>query len=183
MASAFPAIVVYAQELLPGRVGMIAGLFFGLAFGMGGIGAVADRLAGRPPGHPVRVPALRLAAGDRPAGRVPARSGPPAGLSRAQARQKGLCASAIAAARGRPMSSIRCGPTRSRRRSSARYWRRALQACQGRCGVLATHRAAGPRTVEQGHRGQRAHGRLLRIRKLWAGALQHRFLRPANQAI
>jgi FSR family fosmidomycin resistance protein-like MFS transporter len=41
MASAFPAIVVYAQELLPGRVGMIAGLFFGFAFGMGGIGAVA----------------------------------------------------------------------------------------------------------------------------------------------
>ena len=40
MASAFPAIVVYAQELLPGRVGMIAGLFFGLAFGLGGIGAV-----------------------------------------------------------------------------------------------------------------------------------------------
>ncbi|MGE3291137.1 MAG: MFS transporter [Geminicoccaceae bacterium] len=41
MASAFPAIVVYAQEILPGRVGMIAGLFFGFAFGMGGIGAVA----------------------------------------------------------------------------------------------------------------------------------------------
>jgi MFS transporter, FSR family, fosmidomycin resistance protein len=41
MASAFPAIVVYAQELMPGRVGMIAGLFFGFAFGMGGIGAVA----------------------------------------------------------------------------------------------------------------------------------------------
>jgi FSR family fosmidomycin resistance protein-like MFS transporter len=40
MASAFPAIIVYAQELMPGRVGMIAGLFFGLAFGMGGIGAV-----------------------------------------------------------------------------------------------------------------------------------------------
>ena len=36
-----PGIVVYAQELLPGRVGMIAGLFFGFAFGMGGIGAVA----------------------------------------------------------------------------------------------------------------------------------------------
>ena len=50
MASAFPAIVVYAQELLPGRVGMIAGLFFGFAFGMGGIGAVADRLARRPAG-------------------------------------------------------------------------------------------------------------------------------------
>jgi len=39
MASAFPAIVVYAQELLPGKVGMISGLFFGFAFGMGGIGA------------------------------------------------------------------------------------------------------------------------------------------------
>jgi FSR family fosmidomycin resistance protein-like MFS transporter len=41
MAAAFPAIVVHAQELLPGRVGMIAGLFFGLAFGTGGIGAAA----------------------------------------------------------------------------------------------------------------------------------------------
>jgi FSR family fosmidomycin resistance protein-like MFS transporter len=39
MASAFPAIVVYAQELLPGRVGMISGLFFGLSFGLSAIGA------------------------------------------------------------------------------------------------------------------------------------------------
>lgn len=39
LASAFPAIVVYAQELLPGRVGMVSGLFFGLAFGVAGIGA------------------------------------------------------------------------------------------------------------------------------------------------
>jgi len=39
LSSAFPAIVVFAQELLPGRVGMVAGIFFGLAFGMGGIGA------------------------------------------------------------------------------------------------------------------------------------------------
>jgi FSR family fosmidomycin resistance protein-like MFS transporter len=39
LASAFPAIVVYAQELIPGKVGMISGLFFGLAFGAGGIGA------------------------------------------------------------------------------------------------------------------------------------------------
>jgi FSR family fosmidomycin resistance protein-like MFS transporter len=39
LASAFPAIVVYAQELLPGRVGMISGLFFGLSFGLSGIGA------------------------------------------------------------------------------------------------------------------------------------------------
>lgn len=39
LASAFPAIIVYAQELLPGRVGMVSGLFFGLAFGIGGLGA------------------------------------------------------------------------------------------------------------------------------------------------
>jgi FSR family fosmidomycin resistance protein-like MFS transporter len=39
LASAFSAIIVYAQELLPGRVGMVAGLFFGLAFGIGGLGA------------------------------------------------------------------------------------------------------------------------------------------------
>ena len=48
LASAFPAIVVFAQELLPGKVGMIAWLFFGLAFGIGGLGAallgvLADR--------------------------------------------------------------------------------------------------------------------------------------------
>jgi MFS transporter, FSR family, fosmidomycin resistance protein len=41
LASAFSAIVVYAQELAPGRVGLIAGLFFGLAFGIGGLGAAA----------------------------------------------------------------------------------------------------------------------------------------------
>ncbi|MBP3956688.1 MFS transporter [Gemmata sp. G18] len=39
LASAFSAIMVYAQELLPSRVGMVAGLFFGFAFGMGGVGA------------------------------------------------------------------------------------------------------------------------------------------------
>ncbi|MGY6697307.1 MAG: MFS transporter [Roseinatronobacter sp.] len=39
IASAFPAIVVYAQALLPGRVGLVAGIFFGFAFGMGGIAA------------------------------------------------------------------------------------------------------------------------------------------------
>ncbi|HEV7251819.1 MAG TPA: MFS transporter [Mesorhizobium sp.] len=48
MSSAFPAILVFAQELVPGRVGLIAGIFFGFAFGMGGIaaaalGALADR--------------------------------------------------------------------------------------------------------------------------------------------
>ncbi len=39
LASAFPAIVVYAQELMPSKVGTVAGLFFGFAFGLGGIGA------------------------------------------------------------------------------------------------------------------------------------------------
>jgi len=39
MASAFPAILVYAMELLPGKVGMIAGLFYGLSFGLGAISA------------------------------------------------------------------------------------------------------------------------------------------------
>jgi FSR family fosmidomycin resistance protein-like MFS transporter len=48
LASAFPAIVVFAQELIPGKVGMISGLFFGFSFGMGGLGAaglgwLADR--------------------------------------------------------------------------------------------------------------------------------------------
>ena len=39
LSSAFSAILVYAQELMPGKVGTVAGLFFGFAFGMGGIGA------------------------------------------------------------------------------------------------------------------------------------------------
>jgi FSR family fosmidomycin resistance protein-like MFS transporter len=39
LASAFSAILVYAQELIPGKVGLVAGLFFGFAFGMGGIGS------------------------------------------------------------------------------------------------------------------------------------------------
>jgi MFS transporter, FSR family, fosmidomycin resistance protein len=39
IASAFSSIIVYAQDLLPGRVGMVSGLFFGFAFGMGGLGA------------------------------------------------------------------------------------------------------------------------------------------------
>jgi FSR family fosmidomycin resistance protein-like MFS transporter len=48
IASAFSAILVYAQELVPNRVGTISGLFFGLAFGMGGLGAaVLGTLADR----------------------------------------------------------------------------------------------------------------------------------------
>ncbi len=41
LASAFPAIVVFGQELWPGKVGMVSGLFFGFSFGMGGLGAAA----------------------------------------------------------------------------------------------------------------------------------------------
>lgn len=41
MASAFSAILVYAQDLLPGRVGLVAGMFFGVSFGLGGLGAAA----------------------------------------------------------------------------------------------------------------------------------------------
>ncbi len=46
MASAFSAILVYAQDLMPGRVGLVAGIFFGFSFGLGGLGAAAlGRLA------------------------------------------------------------------------------------------------------------------------------------------
>jgi MFS transporter, FSR family, fosmidomycin resistance protein len=46
LASAFSAILVYAQELVPGRIGMVSGIFFGFAFGMGGVGAaVLGKLA------------------------------------------------------------------------------------------------------------------------------------------
>lgn len=46
ISSAFSAILVYATDLMPGKVGMVAGLFFGFAFGMGGVGsAVLGRLA------------------------------------------------------------------------------------------------------------------------------------------
>jgi FSR family fosmidomycin resistance protein-like MFS transporter len=46
LASAFSAILVYAQELIPGKLGLISGMFFGFAFGMGAVGsAVLGRLA------------------------------------------------------------------------------------------------------------------------------------------
>ena len=78
LASAFSAIVVYAQELLPGRIGTVAGLFFGFAFGMGGIGAavlgeLADHI-----GIDARLPALRLPAAHRPADRPAAGRAAPA---------------------------------------------------------------------------------------------------------
>ena len=48
LASAFPAIIVYAQDMMPYRIGMISGMFYGLSFGLGGLGAallgvLADR--------------------------------------------------------------------------------------------------------------------------------------------
>ncbi len=41
LASAFSAIIVYAQELMPGRIGLVAGMMFGFSFGLGGLGAAA----------------------------------------------------------------------------------------------------------------------------------------------
>jgi FSR family fosmidomycin resistance protein-like MFS transporter len=41
LSAAFPAILVMAQEMVPGRVGLIGGIFFGLAFGVGGVAAAA----------------------------------------------------------------------------------------------------------------------------------------------
>ena len=71
LASAFSAIVVYAQELVPGRVGLISGVFFGFAFGMGGLGAAV--LGDWPtPRHRVGLPPVRLpAAARRPRGVLP----------------------------------------------------------------------------------------------------------------
>ena len=46
LASAFSAILVYAQDLMPGKIGTVSGVFFGFAFGMGGLGAaVLGKLA------------------------------------------------------------------------------------------------------------------------------------------
>ncbi len=87
LASAFPAIVVYAQELVPGRVGTVAGLMFGLAFGLGGIGAaVLGQLADA---TSIRVvyevcsflPALGLLAALLPETRTPSRAIAPSGTA------------------------------------------------------------------------------------------------------
>ena len=57
LSSAFPAIVVFAQDLVPGRVGMVAGIFFGFAFGMAnGRKAPASGAAHRPARRPARRP-------------------------------------------------------------------------------------------------------------------------------
>ncbi len=75
LASAFSAILVYAQELLPGRSGMVAGMFFGFAFGLGGLGAAPLGELGRSHQHRVRLPRLLVPAADRPAGGVAAEPG------------------------------------------------------------------------------------------------------------
>ena len=70
LASAFSAILVYAQELMPGRVGFVAGLFFGFAFGIAGLGRGRARQVRRLVRHRRRVSRVRVPAGDRTAGRV-----------------------------------------------------------------------------------------------------------------
>ena len=71
MASAFSAIVVFAQELVPGRVGAVSGLFFGFAFGFGRNRRGAARPARGRHEHRLRLQGLLVPAGDRPADRVP----------------------------------------------------------------------------------------------------------------
>ena len=72
ISSAFSAMIVYAQELTPGNVGAVAGLFFGLSFGLGGVGAALLGHAGRQDEPHLRLSRLRLPAGGRPVGRLPA---------------------------------------------------------------------------------------------------------------
>ena len=77
IASAFSAILVYAQELVPGRVGAISGVFFGLAFGVAGIGAaMLGRIADATSITFVYQLCAYLAS-HRPADGVPAESGVP----------------------------------------------------------------------------------------------------------
>ena len=62
MSSAFASILIYAIDLVPHRVGLIGGLFYGLAFGLGGPRGGGPRLACRPDRHHRRIQAVRLAA-------------------------------------------------------------------------------------------------------------------------
>ena len=96
LASAFSVILVYAQELLPGKVGLIAGLFFGLAFGLGGLGAAGARRAGRSYEHPLRLFDLRLAARDRIAGGLPAQFAQNAAVAATERAAASGCVRALA---------------------------------------------------------------------------------------
>ncbi len=88
LASAFPAIVVFAQELVPGRVGMVSGLFFGLAFGVGGLGAAVLGALADHVGHRAGLRAVLVPAGAGPIGRMVAqsRAAPAAVVSRDRRR-------------------------------------------------------------------------------------------------
>jgi hypothetical protein len=70
LSSATSSIIVFAQELMPHRFGMISGVFFGVAFGIGGLGAAV--LASSPTTASLSSIMSALPAGDRPARRVPA---------------------------------------------------------------------------------------------------------------
>ena len=72
LASAFSVIVVYAQELVPGKVGMISGLCFGFAFGMAGLGAAVLGWLADLTSINFRVPGVFVPTGGGPAGRFPA---------------------------------------------------------------------------------------------------------------
>ena len=162
MASAFPAIVVYAQELLPGRVGMISGLFFGFAFGMGGIGAAVLGALADAHLHHLCLQGLRLPAGDRIARRVPAQlqgqevtieqvarryavavSPHPAVADRSRRSQRSHCA-AVPAVTGRAeyaagrarRSHRRRGPFPGRRHRASSSGPRAVQGGGGLPGLL-----------------------------------------------
>ena len=71
LSSAFSAILVYGQELIPGKVGAMSGLFFGVAFGMGGIGAAVLGKAGRCTGIDLVYRLCAFSAADRRDCRVP----------------------------------------------------------------------------------------------------------------
>ncbi len=72
ISSAFSAIVVMGHALLPGRIGMVSGIFFGLAFGIERHRRGRAGHHRRPHQHRIRLPSLRLSSGDRPAHGVPA---------------------------------------------------------------------------------------------------------------
>ena len=72
ISSTTSSIIVFAQELVPHRFGMISGVFFGVAFGIGGLGAARSRQARRPHQHRLRLSDMCVPAGDRIARGVPA---------------------------------------------------------------------------------------------------------------
>ena len=82
ISSATSSIIVFAQELMPHRFGMISGVFFGVAFGIGGLGAGDARPGRRPYRHRLRLSGLRVPARARAARGVPAEDAEDRALSR-----------------------------------------------------------------------------------------------------